>query len=116
VASRYGHVDVVRVLLGDPRVDPSAQSNDALRQACRWGHAAVVHLLLLHTPRVNVNQVPQPPPPPVSFINELLRVALRRGHVDVVRELLMQPGVRGQYSRVERWMLVNTARVRSWTT
>jgi hypothetical protein len=32
-ASRYGHVEVVKLLLNDSRVDPSAASKDALRFA-----------------------------------------------------------------------------------
>ena len=45
MASRFGHLDVVRVLLQNHRVDPSAKNNDALRLASKNGHVDVVELL-----------------------------------------------------------------------
>ena len=41
----------VRLLLADPRVDPTARNNEAIRMARQNGHADVVRLLLAD-PRV----------------------------------------------------------------
>ena len=52
MASYYGQVDVVKLLLHDSRVDPSADNNYAIRTASFNGHAEVVQLLL-QDPRVD---------------------------------------------------------------
>ena len=46
MASENCRVDVVKLLLSDPRVDPSANDNYALRLAIQNGHKDVVKLLL----------------------------------------------------------------------
>lgn len=46
VASRNGHVDVVRLLLADARVWPDDNDKAALLGACSAGHTEVVQLLL----------------------------------------------------------------------
>ena len=38
--------EVVKLLLQDKRVNPSADYNDAIREAAKYGHAEVVNLLL----------------------------------------------------------------------
>lgn len=45
-AAAHGHVETVRCLLADPRVQPSRRQNQALRLAAANGHLAVVCLLL----------------------------------------------------------------------
>ncbi len=45
-ASEYGHIDVVRELLNDPRVDPSVLENRAIFLAAYGGHKEVVSELL----------------------------------------------------------------------
>lgn len=45
-ASIFGDIDMVRLLLADERVDPSADNNAALRLAARNGHLEAVKLLL----------------------------------------------------------------------
>jgi hypothetical protein len=44
-ASENGHTDVVKLLLADPRVDPSAEANYAIRMARQFGHTEVIKLL-----------------------------------------------------------------------
>ena len=46
LASYYGHLEVVKVLLADPRVDPSVWNNYAIRLASENGHLEVVKELL----------------------------------------------------------------------
>jgi ankyrin repeat protein len=41
-----GYVEVVKLLLNEPRVDPSADDNCAIRLASKNGHFEVVKLLL----------------------------------------------------------------------
>jgi len=41
-----GHVELVELLLRDERVDPSADSQGAVRWASEYGHLAVVERLL----------------------------------------------------------------------
>jgi ankyrin repeat protein len=46
IACQYGHTDVVRVLLMDPRIDPSKDYNQALHTAVTMDRVEVVKLLL----------------------------------------------------------------------
>ena len=69
---------MVEVLLSDERVDPSMNSNKALINACRNGHAEIVGLLL-RDPRVDSS----------AQGNIALHLACRNGHYKVV-ELLLQ--------------------------
>jgi hypothetical protein len=76
-ASEAGYVRVVKLLLGDRRVDPSVKNCDALCRACKGGHVDVVKLLL-------TNKRVDP-----SASNDLaLQFASEQGHVDVVKVLL----------------------------
>lgn len=77
VAASRGHVDVVRALLNDERVQPGESSNLAFRLASSHGHARVVALLLQDT-RIN----------PADVNNEALVQASSSGHTNVVRMLL----------------------------
>ncbi|KNC47162.1 ankyrin domain-containing protein [Thecamonas trahens ATCC 50062] len=45
-AAAAGHVDVIRLLLADARVDPSVRNDAALRRAMHNGHVAVVRELV----------------------------------------------------------------------
>jgi len=44
-AGRNGHLEVVRLLLQDPRVNPAVMNNWAIQGASRNGHTEVVRLL-----------------------------------------------------------------------
>jgi hypothetical protein len=46
IASRHGHVEIVKTLLSDPRVDPSADNNFIIRWIKDNGHHQVVTALL----------------------------------------------------------------------
>ena len=70
-------IDVVNRLLDDPRVDPSADNNCAIRSAAKNGHLDVVNRLL-EDPRVD----------PSSNNNCAIRWAAKNGHLDVVNRLL----------------------------
>ena len=76
-ASKNGHLEVVRLLLGDKRVDPSASDNWAIRWASQNGHTEVVRLLL-QDKRVD----------PSTDNNCAIRWASQNGHTEVVRLLL----------------------------
>ena len=45
-ASRNGHLEVVKTLLSDPRVDPSDNFNNAIDFASENGHVEIVKTLL----------------------------------------------------------------------
>ena len=45
MASEKGHMEVVKLLLADPRVDPSARNNWAIQLASENGHLEIVKLL-----------------------------------------------------------------------
>ena len=51
-AARWGHGEVVRRLLADPRVDPAADANQAIKYAAAYCYAGVAALLLAD-PRVD---------------------------------------------------------------
>jgi hypothetical protein len=77
-----GRTEVVRALLADPRVDPAADNNEAIRMAAWRGHAEVVRALLAD-PRVD----------PGVNDNDALRTASLYGFAEVVRALLADPRV-----------------------
>ena len=45
IASNYGHIEIVKLLLNDSRVDPSDKNNEAIRLASEEGHIDIVKLL-----------------------------------------------------------------------
>ena len=51
-ASLQGHTETVKALLSDPRVDPSANNNCAIKWASRYGYTETVRVLL-SDPRVD---------------------------------------------------------------
>uniref|UniRef100_A0A6C0JXA3 Uncharacterized protein n=1 Tax=viral metagenome TaxID=1070528 RepID=A0A6C0JXA3_9ZZZZ len=51
-ASRYGYVELIRLLLTDPRFDPSFRDNEAIQLAVLYGRTDVVRLLVAD-PRVD---------------------------------------------------------------
>jgi hypothetical protein len=68
---------VVRLLLSDERVDPSADTNYAIQVASENGHVEVVRLLLSDE-RVD----------PSDGKNGAIRCASKNGHIEVVKLLL----------------------------
>ena len=77
-----GYSEVMRLLLSDPRVDPSDHNNYAIILASKNGRLEVVKLLL-SDPRVD----------PSSDYNYAIRMASTYGHLEVVRLLLSDPRV-----------------------
>ena len=68
---------IVELLLNDPRVDPGANNNSAIRWAAEHGHLKVVELLLADE-RVD----------PSASNNYAIRWAVKYGHLEVVKLLL----------------------------
>ena len=73
LASKHGHLEIVKLLLDDPRVDPSTSDNLAIRCASHNGHTEVVKLLL-EDPRVD----------PSVYYNQAIRNSRENGHTEVV--------------------------------
>lgn len=80
VAAMKGHVEIVNLLLNDPRVDPAAGDNIAIQKAASSGHVQVVDLLL-NDPRVD----------PAAEDDYAIQRAAAKGHVEVVKLLLTDP-------------------------
>jgi hypothetical protein len=76
-ASKQGHLDVVELLLRDPRVDAAALDNAPLRRACYAGHVSVVKRLLAD-PRVD----------PTAGNHDAITTASYCAHTAVVDALL----------------------------
>ncbi len=76
-AAEMGDVDKVRVLLTNPKVNPAAHNNSAIRVASYNGRTEVVKLLLAD-PRVD----------PAVNNNYAIRIASERDHAEVVKLLL----------------------------
>jgi hypothetical protein len=97
-ASVNGHLELVRLLLEDSRVDPSSIANAPIRYASENGHVDVVRLLLTD-PRVD----------PSAEDNYAIRFASHYGHVDVVRLLLEDSRVdpTAEDNDAIRWARVN---------
>ena len=81
VASAYGHANIVKILLADSRIDPSACDNESVIIASMCGHTDIVKLLLAD-PRVDP-----------SINNEPIIEAASGGHTDIVKLLLKDPRV-----------------------
>jgi len=77
IASNVGHTNVVKLLLQDKRVDPSANKDYSIRKASKNGHADVVRLLLKDG-RVD----------PSAREDYSIGKASENGHADVVKLLL----------------------------
>lgn len=82
LASREGHVEIVKLLLEDPRVDPSIDHNTPIEYASYSGHSEVVKLLL-SDPRVD----------PSDRDNFIISHTCKRGHLEVIKLLLEDPRV-----------------------
>ena len=80
-AARGGHLDVLELLLADPRVDVHAQNDAPWCEAIDAGHLAVVRRLL----EAGVD--------PATQSQHAVRTAAVRGHADVLAELLQLPTV-----------------------
>jgi Ankyrin repeats (3 copies) len=76
-ACEHGDIDIVRMLLADPRVDPSEASQDAIKWASNEGHMEIVRMLLAD-PRVD----------PSADDQIALRLASHNGHTEIFRTLL----------------------------
>jgi hypothetical protein len=91
VPASEGDIATIEMLLRDPCIDPSINSNEALICAAQNGHAAVVDRLL-QDERVD----------PSAEDNDAIRIAAGSGHIAVVNRLL-------QDDRVDPCALDNTA-------
>ncbi|MCI0381476.1 MAG: ankyrin repeat domain-containing protein [Chlamydiae bacterium] len=92
VASKYGHLEIVKELLKDSRVDPSddyVKTNGAILFASANGHLEVVKELLKDS-RVD----------PSANNQEALQCAIKNNYLEVVKELLkdsrVDPSANGQ--------------------
>lgn len=96
-ASEKGHADVVKILLADKRVDPSAHYNDAIILAANNGHTKVVKVLLVDK-RVD----------PAAQDNSAIGVASREGHIEVVKLLLadkrVDPAADNNYAIINAYL------------
>jgi ankyrin repeat protein len=81
-AAYFGNLEVVTLLLQDPRVDPSARNSDAIQWASYNGHLEIV-TLLLQDPRVD----------PSDDNNWTIKYASAKGHLEIVTLLLQDPRV-----------------------
>ncbi|KAJ3219769.1 hypothetical protein HDU67_009581 [Dinochytrium kinnereticum] len=77
-AAERGFSDIVSVLLADKRVDPNLGHRAGLKMACTFGYAKVVRAFLL-SDGIKLSD---------DEAYDLLIVAVRGGHLDVLREIL----------------------------
>ena len=82
LASDLGYTDIVKLLLQNPKVDPSILNNKALRLAVENGHSDIVKLLL-QDPRTD----------PSVQNNKMIIFASGYGYTNVVEVLLQDPRV-----------------------
>uniref|UniRef100_A0A6C0JS57 Uncharacterized protein n=1 Tax=viral metagenome TaxID=1070528 RepID=A0A6C0JS57_9ZZZZ len=75
-ASHDGHLEIVKLLLADPRVNPATNNNWPIRCASHNGHLEVVRLLLDDS-RVD----------PSDIENCAVRWAKENGHTEIVQLL-----------------------------
>ncbi|KAJ3102930.1 hypothetical protein HK100_004290 [Physocladia obscura] len=77
-----GHINVVRLLLQDKRVDAAARQSSALIEACGLGHLDIVELLMADA-RCN----------PSEFENYAIWKAAKMGRIEIVRLLIQDSRV-----------------------
>ena len=77
-----GHADIVKILLKDPRVDPSCINNECIRNSASYGHTEVVKILL-QDPRVD----------PTVIRNAPLLSAAHSGNIEMIKLFLKDPRV-----------------------
>lgn len=82
LAAKLGHIDIIKILLEDPRVDPAIAYNMPCKVASDYGHVAIVDILL-KDPRVD----------PSDNGNIAIIIAASKGHIEVVERLLEDPRV-----------------------
>jgi ankyrin repeat protein len=80
--SVWTHADVIRLLLLDPRFDPSYQNNQAIINAAENGQIKIVERLM-SDPRVN----------PADQNNETIKLANLNGHAEILHILRKDPTV-----------------------
>jgi len=91
IATTNNYIELVKILLSDPRVDPSVYNNLNIRQSASYGHAEIVEMLLKH-----------PVVDPSDLNNESIIVACESGSIETVKLLLKD-------SRVDSAALNNNA-------
>jgi ankyrin repeat protein len=84
-ACRTGDVQVVERLLLDPKINPSAEDDEAIIIASDRGHVQVVERLLDHQGSKRVN--------PEARMNLAIICASANGRIEVVERLLKDPRV-----------------------
>jgi ankyrin repeat protein len=87
-ASKNGHLAIVERFLQDTHVDPSADHNKAICNACENGHLAIVERLL-QDPRVD----PSDTEGIWTATNHAIRLACKNSHLAIVERLLQDPRV-----------------------
>lgn len=89
-AVTYPNVDLVNLLLSDPRVDPSVDSNLPLKLAVDYGNLDVVKRLL-QDPRVD----------PTTNNSEVIDIALLHNRTNIVDFLMQNESIRAKYQQKE---------------
>lgn len=79
LASMQGHIEIVKILLQDKRVDPTARGHKSLFLACKYGHTDVVKLLINRYIGTEINS---------EEINQTIVVSSQHGHTETVKLLL----------------------------
>jgi len=77
VAAELGHMNIVEILIKDPRVNPAGQTNYAIRWAAKNGHTNTV-VVLMNDTRVN----------PADMHNWAITLAAYSGHTNTVATLM----------------------------
>jgi len=81
-ASESGRIEIIKLLLDDGRVDPSAWNNKAIHYCSVSNNLAIVRLLL-NDPRVDINKCG----------NSIITTAVKSGNPGIVKEILKYPQV-----------------------
>ena len=96
-ATKKGHTEIVRLLIADPRVDPSVRGL-VFNDACRRGHFEIVKMLL-EDGRID----------PTEPWNHPLRAACLNGQIEIVRLLMADNRVDpSNNSNLARWEACRT--------
>jgi hypothetical protein len=82
IAASYNYINLMKILLKNPNIDPAYDYNAAIKIASNLGSLEIVRELL-NDSRVN----------PYTNNNYAIKQAIYKGHTEIVKELLQDPRV-----------------------
>ena len=107
LAIKHNSLTIVHVLLADPRVDPTADYNRAIKLAIENGFIDVMERLLQDPRIIAIPYI-------IQLLQSLFKVAIGKGHMAIVKRLIQDPRivlVEGEFTIMPLLIACKNARV-----